>query len=65
MKITFEQDSGNVVVWDVQEDKLQKILNVKGCADLFGIPQATVATRIMRGWDVLLSLATKERKPKQ
>lgn len=60
MKITFEEDSGNVVVWYVQEEKLQSLLNVKGCADLFGIPAGTVSARLHRGWPVLLALVTKK-----
>lgn len=60
MKIQFTDQAGIVVVWDVPEDKLQQILNVKGCADLFGIPQSTVATRIARSWPVLIALATQQ-----
>ncbi|MDI6635364.1 hypothetical protein [Pantoea dispersa] len=61
MKITFES-ADSVVVWCVQEEKLQNLLNVKGCADLFGIPAGTVSARLHRGWPVLLALATKENK---
>ncbi|MHB2093976.1 hypothetical protein [Pantoea dispersa] len=62
MKITFEEDSGNVVVWYVPEEKLQSLLNVKGVSRLFGIPAGTVAARVHRGWPVLMALATEDNK---
>lgn len=63
MKITFEQDSGNVVVWDdVPEEKLQSLLNVRRCADLFGINESTAWARVARGWPVLMALATEDHK---
>jgi len=63
MKITFEQDGGTVVVWkDVPEEKLQSLLNVRRCADLFGINESTALARVARGWPVLLALATDEDK---
>lgn len=63
MKIHFIDESGCVVVWDnIPDEKLQSILNVKGCADLFGIPAGTVSARLHRGWPVLLSLAAENNK---
>lgn len=64
MKITFES-ADSVVVWDnIPEEKLQSLLNVKGCAELFAIPAGTVSARLHRGWPVLLSLATEHNKKK-
>jgi len=63
MKITFESKAGVVVVWDdVPEDKLQSLLNVRRCADFFGINESTAWARVARGWPVLLALATNEQK---
>lgn len=63
MKITFEQDSGNVVVWEnIPESKLQNILNIKGCAEYFGLNRNSVAARIARGAPVLMALATEDHK---
>ncbi|XXN65128.1 hypothetical protein ACRQ84_06170 [Enterobacter ludwigii] len=62
MKIQFTDESGSVVVWDVPEDKLQSLLNVRACAKHFGINENTAWTRIKRGWHVLLALATEEPK---
>ncbi|TPV32738.1 hypothetical protein [Pantoea anthophila] len=62
MKITFEQDSGNVVVWDVSEEKLSQLLNVRGCAMNFGINEHTASARVRRGWPVLLALATDDEE---
>ncbi|HDK7017164.1 TPA: hypothetical protein M4161_004482 [Klebsiella pneumoniae] len=62
MKITFES-ADSVVVWnDVPEEKLQSLLNVRRCADLFGINECTALARVHRGWPVLLALATDENK---
>lgn len=63
MKIQFITDSGNVIVWNnVPEDKLQSLLNVRQCAELLGIKEGTVFSRIHRKWPVLLALATDEPK---
>lgn len=63
MKITFESEAGSVVVWDdVPEEKLQSLLNVRRCADHFGINECTALARVHRGWPVLLALATDEDK---
>ncbi|MDU6438924.1 MAG: hypothetical protein E6559_03245 [Pantoea sp.] len=63
MKITFEQDSGNVVVWDsVPEEELSKFLNVSACAKHLGINENTAWARMSRGWPVLMALATEDNK---
>lgn len=60
MKIHFTDESGSVVVWDVPEDKLQSLLNVRACAKHFGINENTTWARVCRGWPVLLALATED-----
>jgi len=62
MKIQFTDESGSEVVWFVPEDKLQSLLNVRRCAEHFGINENTTWARVRRGWPVLLALATDEPK---
>lgn len=62
MKIEFTDQAGSVVVWNVPEDKLQSLLNVRACAKHLGINENTAWARVCRDWPVLLALATKEAK---
>lgn len=60
MKIYFEPENGPVVIWEgIPDDQLHHFLNVTKCAKHFDVNVNNVHSRINRGMDVLLALATE------
>lgn len=57
MKITFEDDSGQRVIWsNLSESDLRKYFNLSALAQANGLAESTVRSRLHRGMPLLLAL---------
>ncbi|MBZ7458996.1 transcriptional regulator [Klebsiella michiganensis] len=57
MKITFEDDSGQKVIWfNLSESDLRKYFNLSALAQANGLAESTVRSRLHRGMPLLLAL---------
>ncbi|MXP59553.1 hypothetical protein [Pantoea sp. Taur] len=60
MKITFEKDDGQTVIWTgINDEDLSNFLNITAVAKHFNININTASARVSRGWCVLKALATE------
>ncbi|WP_313571661.1 hypothetical protein [Pantoea piersonii] len=57
MKITFEDDGGQKVIWsDLSESDLRKYFNLSALAQANGLAESTIRSRLHRGMPLLLAL---------
>ncbi|MDU4127991.1 hypothetical protein [Pantoea sp.] len=57
MKITFEDDSGQKIIWsNLSESDLRKYFNLSALAQANGLAESTVRSRLHRGMPLLLAL---------
>lgn len=61
MRLTFEDESGQKIVWnDLTENDLRKLFNLSAISAARGLAESTVRSRIHRGMPLLLAINVAE-----